>query len=288
MRQDWRQAGAIFLSTGTVWVIEIASPWLLSTYPTYLMIRSGDVEGEIELAILCLIAYLAAVRWIERRVAVELSPRRAPSSLTAGFLTGIALMSLVIGILWIGGVFRPEAFGALGALGSGFIDALADAVREEILYRGLMFRLCAKVFGTWAGLLVSALWFAAWHATNPGATFVGLLSVVVGGLWLGAAYAATRQLWLPIGLHLGWNFAQGSVFGMAVSGHDIGPSLIESKLIGPTILTGGEFGPEASIVGLLVVLTATGFSAMTLARRKLAEPPIWRIAQQARLDRSHD
>ena len=155
---------------------------------------------------------------------------------------------------------------------------LAVAVREEdYLYRGLVYRLCAKVVGSWAGLLVSGLLFASWHAANSGANVVGLLDDVFAGIWLAAAYAVTRQLWLPIGLHLGWNFAQGSIFGTAVSGHDIGPSLIQGRLVGSAILTGGDYGPEASVVGLAIVFFAAGFMLLRLKKSKLAEPPAWRL-----------
>jgi len=73
---------------------------------------------------------------------------------------------------------------------------------------------------------------------------------------LGAAYALTGRLWLPIGLHLGWNFAEGSIFGMAVSGGSQKGSLITGELHGSNLLTGGVFGPEASIVAVVVCLTA--------------------------------
>ncbi|HEY1851132.1 MAG TPA: CPBP family intramembrane glutamic endopeptidase [Candidatus Binataceae bacterium] len=247
---------------------------LLNAYPQSLMFHPGDFEGQIDLAIVTLVAYLAAVTWIERRAPAELRPHDAPGAFAGGVLTGIALMSLVIGILWAAGVFRPAGLGAAGTLWRGFVYMLAVAVREEILYRGLVYRLSAKLVGSWAGFLVSGLVFAAWHAINPGATLVGLLDDVLAGIWLAAAYAATRQLWLPIGLHLGWNFAQGSIFGTAVSGHDIGPSLIQGRLVGPAILTGGDFGPEASVVGLAVVFFAASFMLLRLTKSKLAEPPV--------------
>ena len=117
-------------------------------------------------------------------------------------------------------------------------------------------------------------------AINPGATLTGLLNVALAGVLLGAAYAATGQLWLPIGLHLGWNFAEGPIFGTAVSGTDMGPSLIVGDLDGPAILTGGEFGPEASIVGVAVVLAAATFLLWRIVRLKCAEPPIWSDAKR--------
>jgi hypothetical protein len=91
---------------------------------------------------------------------------------------------------------------------------------------------------------------------------------------LGAAYAATGRLWLPIGLHFGWNFAEGPIFGAAVSGTGIGSGLIEGKFEGPNILTGGQFGPEASVVAVIVCLAAAPYFLWRALQR--TEPPIWK------------
>jgi uncharacterized protein len=283
MRERWKQAFWILVSAAVVLSVAFASLVLLNTYPNLLMLHPGDFEGQVELAIVCVAIYLAAVRWIERRPATELSPHHALQSLAAGLLGGIALVSLIIEILWIVGVFQPEKAGAFGALGRGFVYMLAVAVREEIMYRGVMFRLCSKIVGTWGALLVSAAWFAASHATNPGATTTGLLVIALAGVLFGAAYTATGRLWLPIGLHLGWNFAEGSIFGTVVSGHDIGPSLIQGTMHGPNIWTGGEFGPEASIAGLAVTLAVTAYFVWRIAKLERAEPPIWSDAGRARV-----
>jgi hypothetical protein len=110
---------------------------------------------------------------------------------------------------------------------------------------------------------------------------MALASVAIGGLMLGAAFAFTGRLWLPIGIHTGWNFAEGSVFGTAVSGGNIGGSAIRAKLVGPELLAGGRFGPEASIVTVIVLLVATGILLWLVATRRRAEPPIWRAAKEA-------
>jgi membrane protease YdiL (CAAX protease family) len=281
MRERWKQAGLILLSALAVWFAFIAGFLLLCRYPQYLMVNPSNLEAQLDLAIVCLAIYLAAARWIERRVPSELSLRHALPGLAQGALAGIALFSLAMAILWLTGAYQPDGWEASGALGRGFLFVLAVAVREEILYRGLLFRLLSKIVGTWGALLLSAAWFGASHATAPGATFIGLSGVALAGVLLGAAYAVTGRLWLPIGLHLGWNFAEGPLFGTLVSGVDIGPSLIQGELSGPTILTGGDFGPEASIVTVLVVLAAATYLLWRIARLKVAEPPIWAGLREA-------
>jgi hypothetical protein len=82
--------------------------------------------------------------------------------------------------------------------------------------------------------------------------------LILAGVFLGYGYTSTRQLWLPIGLHTGWNFFEGTVFGFPVSGMADFPSLIHITVKGPILLTGGAFGPEAG----LVILPALGLGAL--------------------------
>jgi membrane protease YdiL (CAAX protease family) len=115
--------------------------------------------------------------------------------------------------------------------------------------------------------------FAALHLANPGANPLAGATVAVAGVMFCALYALTGRLWLPIGVHAGWNLAQGYLFGAAVSGGDLGGSVTVStaRAGAPTWLTGGAFGPEASIVALILV---TGVTLVALAlirhRTKLA------------------
>ncbi len=155
------------------------------------------------------------------------------------------------------------------------------AIEEEILYRALLFRLCSKVVGTWGALIVSAAIFGVMHMGNPGWTVPGLISVAVAGVMLAAAYTATGRLWLPIGIHTGWNFTQGSVFGLEVSGNDVGSGLIAGSLNGPSYLTGGRFGPEATIEAVVIVTVMATFLLWRSVKLRRIEPPIWAEAKGA-------
>ena len=99
------------------------------------------------------------------------------------------------------------------------------------------------------------------------------------GVLLGAAYAATTRLWLPIGLHVGWNFTEGSLFGMSVSGGTATGGLVRGSLNGPQILTGGQFGPEASIVAVIISLAVSLYFIWRLVRLHRVLPPVWRRPQ---------
>jgi CAAX protease family protein len=227
-------------------------------------------------AVLCFGIYRAGSKWIERRIPGELAARRALPEGAAGFVLGLALFAAVIGILWAMRVYHPAGRGAANRLALGFLFAVSAGVVEEIVFRGLLFRLSAKILGTWGALLFTAGLFGAAHAFNPGATVSSSLAIALeAGILLGAAYAATTRLWLPIGLHIGWNFTEGWLFGMSVSGGAVTGGLIQGSLSGPRILTGGRFGPEASIVAVVVALAAAMYFIRRIVTLRRAQPPVW-------------
>jgi uncharacterized protein len=142
---------------------------------------------------------------------------------------------------------------------------LGIATVEELLFRGVLFRLVEERWGSLIALIVSGVLFGGLHLINKNATPWGALSIAVsGGLLAGAAYIATRGLWLPIGIHLGWNFAESGIFGATDSGSDrtVG-GLLTGVPHGPAFFNGGAFGPEASIWAILV----GGTAAYVLIRR---------------------
>lgn len=96
---------------------------------------------------------------------------------------------------------------------------------------------------------------------------VSIAIAVEAGLLLGAAYKYSGTLWLPIGIHWGWNFFQGNIFGFAVSGGDAGSSLIQSSVQGPVILTGGAFGAEASVIAMVLGVLLSVWFIVKVAKR---------------------
>ncbi len=127
---------------------------------------------------------------------------------------------------------------------------------EELLIRAAAFRILERWLGSWLALCLTAVLFGATHMPNPGATALSTLVIAVGGgLMLCAAYMVTRRIWFAIGIHIAWNFFQGGVFGVATSGVAVA-GLLNGSLRGPTYLSGGKFGPEGSIVALIVCAAA--------------------------------
>ena len=127
---------------------------------------------------------------------------------------------------------------------------LLVGVVEEVVFRGILFRLITDKWNIAVGLTTSSLLFGLAHLGNPGATLWAALAISLASGWLfGMAYAYHQTIWVPIGMHWAWNYLEGGVFGCAVSGTPLDYlPLITPRISGPDILTGGAFGPEASII----------------------------------------
>ena len=147
---------------------------------------------------------------------------------------------------------------ALVALALG--GQLAVACFEEILLRGVLFRIVEDSLGTWWALGISALLFGALHLGNENATWVAAAGLSLqAGVLLGAAYVVSRSLWLPIGIHWAWNGIQAGVFGGALSGNAV-RAIFTTRPRGPDALSGGAFGIEGSILATaLCALAGAGF-----------------------------
>jgi len=141
------------------------------------------------------------------------------------------------------------------------------AISEEILFRGILFRWFEELGGSWFALALTSAIFGLAHLHNPGATpMTSFFIAVEAGVLLGAAYMLTRSLWLPIGLHAAWNLTQGEVLDVSVSGIPI-EGLVTAHVQGPQLLSGGPFGFEGSILGLIFA-TAAGLWFLVRAIRK--------------------
>lgn len=202
--------------------------------------------------------YVAYVRWIEARPVTELARRRAPREFLVGAALGAALFTVAVGIVWLADGYEITGTNPWIIVVPAITGALFWATLEELVYRGVLLRIIETKLGTWIALGVSSLAFAAFHVvTTPNTTLWAGLSVLVAGLWLGGAYVYTRRLWFPIALHAAWNFTQGAVFGIAVSGDEAGQGLFVGTTSGPTWLSGGAYGLEGSAVVVGVVLLAS-------------------------------
>ena len=171
--------------------------------------------------------YALAVWLGEGRGASELALRPALPGFVVGAALGLADDGIADGHLVATGAYDITVVGATPAW-TGLGLALQAAVTEELWMRALLLRLLWRAFGPVPAFIVSALVFGGLHLANPGATALAGATVVAAGLMFCALYALTGRLWVPIGVHLAWNLAQGYLFGATVSGSDLGDSIAVS------------------------------------------------------------
>ncbi len=255
-----------------VFILSLAIPRLTRTQDTLL----GALLSTLVACGLGIAAYASYVRRIERRPVAELAWPGAGRELGSGAVLGAALFALTIGTLALLGCYSVVGRHDLGTVAIPLVAAIGTACIEEIVFRGIVFRIVEGALGTWIALAISAAIFGLLHLVNPNATLQGAVAIVFeAGVMLAAAYVLTRRLWLPIGIHAGWNFTQGGIFGVSVSGHPSG-GLLDGVLSGPSWLSGGEFGAEASIVAVVLGI-ALGTTLLVMAwRRGRFIAPYWR------------
>lgn len=205
-------------------------------------------------------AYWMYVRYVERRDLTELGHENMIQEFGLGSFIGFGLFAIVMAILWMLSFYRVHGvelvwLSLIGALAGAFVSAFA----QEVIFRGVLYRITEEWLGSWWALAVSALLFGLIHLTSAGATIFSAIAIALqAGVLLGAAYALTGRLWMAIGLHTIWDFTNDGIFGVGVAGQS-GESikgLLQASLSGPKIFTGGELGVEASVVSLLIVLAA--------------------------------
>jgi hypothetical protein len=220
--------------------------------------------------------YCALVKLIERRPVTELAADGTAKYLSRGILTGAILFCASMLAMKLLGGWYVTGTAPLSVLVYPCVAALVAGVQEEVLVRGLLFRLVEERLGSWIALAVSALIFGLLHAFNSGATVVSTAAIALeAGVLLAAAYMYTRSLWFVIGLHFAWNFTEGGVFSTSVSGGRA-DGMIGVQFAGSDVLTGGAFGPEASLPAVLVCLAAgIAFIILSVGAGRII-PPFWK------------
>jgi membrane protease YdiL (CAAX protease family) len=211
-----------------------------------------DWLGTVGLCAALLGIYALLVRLFEARWPREAAPR--PRLLGLGVLIGVGLVCTVYAIYAAVGVAHFGGVNGFDGVGEVLLVAVLAAIGEEVLFRGVLFRVLEDSLGTLLALILSAALFGLMHAGNEGATTFSSVAVALeAGAMLASAYVWSRSLWLPIGIHLAWNFTLGGIFTGAVSGGQAS-GLLQfplSKTAHP-LVTGGAFGPEGSLVAVTV------------------------------------
>jgi membrane protease YdiL (CAAX protease family) len=226
-----------------------------------------DVRGA-----LMVIATIAALIAVQKLVLRRLGERQHDDLPLAGAARGLALgtfgafvlFSLIVGIAALLGAYFIVGWGGMNNwLMLLFTAGISAGFAEEFIFRGILFRWIEEFAGSWAALVITSGLFGLAHIGNDNATWFSSFTIAVeAGLMLGGAYMLTRSLWVPIGLHFGWNMTQGLVWDVPVSGNEV-DGLVDARLVGDPLISGGAFGLEASLIALVV---AGGFGVWLVKR----------------------
>jgi membrane protease YdiL (CAAX protease family) len=221
--------------------------------------------------------YSWLVRLVERRPVTELALPGMGKELGIGLLIGFGLYATSVLVLMMMGIYKIVGFNPASFLLLSVAMALTSAVFEELLFRGVLFRIVEEWLGSWISLVVSSLVFGFVHLMNPEATLTGAIFISVeAGILLAAAFMLTRRLWMSMGFHFAWNFTQSGIFSGVVSGSESAPGLIKPVIDGPALLTGGQFGLEASVIAALFCTTTGVILVIMAVRRGHVVQPFWR------------
>ncbi|KAF2336330.1 CPBP family intramembrane glutamic endopeptidase [Flavobacterium daemonense] len=223
---------------------------------------------------LALSSYIIFFKKYEKREVTEFAFKGIARNLILGILIGAVLQSLTILVIYMNGGYIISAINPVSFIIIPLTLAFTAAIIEEILVRGILFRIMEEKLGSYIALIISALIFGFMHLANPNSTILSCLSIAIeAGLMLGAAFIYSRNLWLPIAIHFAWNFMQSGIFGAITSGNETPKSLLVSKINGVSLITGGEFGPEASIQAIIFCSVATAiFLALSHKENKIIKP----------------
>jgi membrane protease YdiL (CAAX protease family) len=191
-----------------------------------------------------------------------------PRDLIIGTVIGFAALAIAVGVATAGGGLRFSFIGTgmlfaagLSLLTSGVLLFVA-ALAEEAAFRGYPLQTMTRAGLMWFGVLLTSVPFGFSHLWNPnvvpGVTFA---NTALAGAWLAIAYLRTRSLWFPLGVHWGWNWALGSVFGLPISGGSVGSSpILRGNDVGPAWLTGGSYGIEGGVACTVALILFTLFT----------------------------
>ena len=270
LRAGWRLILQIVLQSVTLLIVGLvlfAGMQRVINISTASFSSTGMVVTQIAELIAVTLSIFVARRLLDRRsfVSLGLQPgRRSIVDLAVGIGITFLMMGLIFAMEWMlgwldltGFAWQVQPVGGVALTVVIFlIVCLLIGWNEELMSRGYHLQtLSSGMTLNWGWILSSSI-FGLLHLANPHANWSALAGIVLVGLFLGYAYIRSGQLWLSIGLHTGWNFFEGVVFGFPVSGLPF-YHLTHISVSGPGLWTGGDFGPEAGLV--LVPALAMGF-----------------------------
>lgn len=223
----------------------------------------------------CIFSYILFFKKYEKRTITEFSTKGLAKNISIGALIGFVLQSLTILVIYLNGSYSVVNINPVSFILIPFTIMFTVAIIEEILVRGIIFRIVEEKLGSYISLTISAVLFGVFHLTNPHGTLISAICITTAGFLFGAIFMYSRNLWMPIALHFAWNFTQSGIFGAITSGNEKTSSLLEAKIQGPEFITGGEFGPEGSVQAIIFCAAATIILLVLNHKQNKIIKPYW-------------
>lgn len=280
LRSGWRVASYILLTIVTAGLLHVfVTPLRASLFPDSDKFGFG-VNSAISLAA-ALVAGVICLRALEKLPLQTLGVSFVGNwhkNLLYGILIGIG--TFVVAILpailsgGLGFNVAPTIDGQ--AIAASFVVLFLAAAFEEVFFRGYLLQTFTRSGLAWLPIVLTSGFFAAVHMANPNANYISTINTAIAGVWFAVAYLKTRDLWLAFGIHFAWNFFQGPIFGVELSGMKTftNASILTETDSGPAWLTGGDYGIEASLActaALLISIAVIGLMPSVSAASKNAE-----------------
>jgi len=217
-----------------------------------------DMVTQVTLLVVFTFTIYIARRFLDKRSFASLGVTINRQTLKDVF-AGVGIAFVIMGLIYLAetamGWVTFESFAwqvePMGTVVIGILMFLALYIlvgwNEELLFRGYQLQTLASGLNLFWAVFISSAVFGIAHLLTPNSSWVSTAGIFFAALFLAYGYVRTKHLWLSIGLHIGWNFFEGVVFGFRVSGNDI-YSLIRHQVTGPELWTGGLYGPEAGLI----------------------------------------
>jgi membrane protease YdiL (CAAX protease family) len=275
LRAGWR----LLLQTLLLIVIGFGASWLANNLFSNISDPNiGMLVGQTA-GLVTVTGSVFLARWLLDRRSISSLGLKLDGKTLPDLLVGIAIPFVMMGF-----IFAAEyALGWLKVDGFAWQDTPTQTIilyvvgafivfvfvgwNEELLSRGYHLQTVASGINLFWGVIISSSVFGLLHLGNPNATWVSAAGIFFAGVFLAYGFIRTRQLWLPIGLHIGWNFFEGPFFGFPVSGLETFP-LIRTTINGPVLWTGGDFGPEAGLIVLPALILGAIFIYLYTYKRE--------------------
>ncbi len=231
-------------------------------------------DTALELTLLLILSFAplflllwAWLKWYEKRPFWTMGLERSGAwfKYLRGLLVGLGMFAVSVGLsaglgfmAFEEGTAQPQGLAALGGVLLVFLGWMVQGPAEEVLARGWLLPVIGARYKPWGGIIISAVVFAVYHSLNPNVSPVAFLNLFLFGVFTAFYVLSEGSLWGIFGIHTAWNWAQGNLFGLQVSG--IPPaagSLFNLMEAGPDVVTGGPFGPEGGLAVTAVLVVST-------------------------------